>query len=60
MLGLRYCDVTDAFGEFKLKGLEPGYYTVSFEKDGYGYKELSNMDASESINLDTVKLTALV
>ena len=60
ILGLEYRDVTDAFGEFKLKGLEPGFYTVSFEKDGYDYKVLANMDATESINLDAVKLYALV
>ena len=57
--GESFCDVTDAFGEFSLQGLTPGYYTVSFEKDGYAYKSLSNILADESVNVEEVKLYAL-
>lgn len=60
ILGLEYRDVTDAFGEFRLEGLEPGFYTVAFEKEGYGLKRLANMDASEALNLEEVKMFPLI
>lgn len=52
--------VTDEFGDFWLKGLEPGFYTVAFMKDGYAPKTLSNVDANASVNVEAVKLFELV
>lgn len=59
ILGSQYSGVTDAFGEFMLRGLEPGYYTVVFEKDGFTTKTLSNMDAREALNVEAVKMYPL-
>lgn len=59
MTGASCHTVTDAFGEFKLRWLEPGYYTVSFERDGYGFKELANVDARQGINVEEVRLHRL-
>lgn len=59
ILGTQVTDVTDAFGEFMLEGLTPGYYQVVFEKDGFTRKVLSNMDAKKSINTGAVKLFEL-
>lgn len=49
---------TDAFGEFMIKGLEPGYYTVRFEGDGMSTKEISNLDVCNSVNMGAVKIFA--
>lgn len=59
ILGDQYVAITDAFGEFMLKGLEPGYYTVTFEKDGFTTKTLSNMDTLDAVNVGAVKLFEL-
>lgn len=58
ILGCTYATQSDAFGEFMLEGLEPGYYTISFSKDGFDGKTLHNMDASESLNVESVRLYA--
>lgn len=59
ILGTEYTAKTDSFGEFMLKGLEPGYYTVTFEKCGYADKTLHNLNAAEALNVEAVKLFEL-
>lgn len=56
ILGIEHCTESDAFGEFILQGLEPGYYTVNFDKDGFDVKTFSNMDVTESLNMEAVRL----
>lgn len=50
---------SDTLGEFRLVKLDPGFYTVSFFKDGYCYKELSKIDARVSPNIEDVVLYPL-
>lgn len=58
--GDTYVATTDEFGDFWLKGVEPGFYTLTFLKEGYAPKTLSNMDATSAVNVETVKLFELV
>jgi Fe-S-cluster-containing dehydrogenase component len=48
--------VTDLFGSFFFDYVQPGYYTVSFRKDHYTYKELRNLEVLDAANLKAVRL----
>jgi Fe-S-cluster-containing dehydrogenase component len=50
---------SDNYGEFRLWKLDPGYYTVSFDLEGYSYKEIAKIDARTFPNLEDVKLYPL-
>ena len=57
--GTTYRAVTDEFGDFWLRGLEPGFYTVSLEGAGLTGKTLVNLDARASLNVGAVRLYPL-
>lgn len=50
---------TDEFGDFDIGGLEPGYYTIVIEKNGYYPKTLAYLDLREAKNLEDIKLFAV-
>jgi Fe-S-cluster-containing dehydrogenase component len=50
---------SDNYGEFRLWKLDPGYYTVSFDLDGYVYKEIAKLDARTCPNVEDVRLYKL-
>ena len=56
ILGTHYEAVSDEFGEFKLSGLEPGFYTVVFAVAGFSRKVLTNVDARKPVNLESIRL----
>lgn len=51
--------VTNHFGDFDITGLIPGFYTLSFEKEGYYPKKIRNLDLREAKNIEEVKLYPL-
>ena len=51
---------TNAFGDFDIERLEPGYYTLRFEKDGFERKEVRNIDLRAPKNVETVILCPAV
>lgn len=54
--GETYYATTDNFGDFSLEGLQPGVYALTFEKEGYFPKTISNLDAREPLNMGEVAL----
>lgn len=54
--GLVYKAYTDAFGDFDVTGLHPGFYTIVVEKEGYQRKAVKNIDARVVADLGQIKL----
>jgi len=54
--GETYTVYSGTFGDFHVDVLRPGYYTVTFEKDGFKRKAISHIRLKESLSLDVVKL----
>ena len=52
--GTVYEAVTDSYGDFWLKDVEPGEYTVLVEKDGYLPQKMGPVDATEDINVGDI------
>ena len=52
--GFTAYDYTDVFGGFKIEKLEPGFYTIAFEADGYLFKKFKNMDLRQAVNMEEV------
>lgn len=50
---------SDTLGEFRLWKLDPGFYVVAFEKEGYCYKEIAKVDSKTCTDLEEVKLYPL-
>ena len=48
---------TDAFGDFWLKGLAIGEYTVSIDADGFATKTFDAVSTEKDVNLGDVPLT---
>ncbi|NTW28445.1 MAG: 4Fe-4S dicluster domain-containing protein [Coriobacteriia bacterium] len=54
--GATFSDVTDNYGDFDVTGLNPGFYTLSFEKDGFILKVIKNLDLREALNVGEVRV----
>jgi tetrathionate reductase subunit B len=52
--GKFYEAVTDSYGDFWLKDVEPGEYTVLVEKEGYLPQKMGPVDASKDINVGDI------
>ena len=54
--GIRYELATDNYGDFIIKDMEPGIYALTFEKEGYFPKTVSNLDVREPLNVGDIAL----
>ena len=43
-------------GEFRIEGVTPGIYALTFEKDGYDVKTISRLDVREGLNVGEIAL----
>lgn len=54
--GAYYLGRTGLMGEFRIEGVEPGFYTLNLEKDGYDAKAIASLDVREALNAGEIKL----
>jgi Fe-S-cluster-containing dehydrogenase component len=54
--GASFSAVTDTFGDFDITGLKPGFYTLTFEKEGFSAKSIKNLDLRDAKNIGQVRL----
>jgi len=54
--GATFKGYSSTFGDFHVDVDKPGFYTVSFSKDGFKRKTMTDVDLRESLSLDVVKL----
>ena len=52
--GATYSATTDSYGDFWLRNVEPGDYTVAIEADGYLVQKLGPVDARKDINVGDI------
>jgi len=52
--GKAYEAVTDSYGDFWLRDVEPGEYTVLVEKEGYLPQKMGPVDAAKDINVGDI------
>jgi tetrathionate reductase subunit B len=52
--GKVYETATDSYGDFWLRDVEPGEYTILVEKDGYLPQKMGPVDASKDINVGDI------
>jgi len=52
--GKAYETATDSYGDFWLRDVEPGAYTILVEKDGYLPQKMGSVDASKDINVGDI------
>ncbi len=52
--GRVYEAVTDSYGDFWLRDVEPGEYTVLVEKDGFLPQKMGPVDATKDINVGDI------
>jgi len=52
--GKVYEAVTDSYGDFWLRDVEPGEYTVLVEKDGYLPQKMGPVDATQAVNVGDI------
>jgi Fe-S-cluster-containing dehydrogenase component len=52
--GTVYEALTDSYGDFWLRDVEPGEYTILVEKDGYLPQKMGPVDASKDINVGDI------
>ncbi len=52
--GKVYETSTDSYGDFWLRDVEPGEYTVLVEKDGYLSQKMGPVDASKDVNVGDI------
>ena len=53
-LGTVYEAATDSYGDFWLRDVEPGEYTLLVEKDGYVPQKMGAVDASTDVNVGDI------
>jgi Fe-S-cluster-containing dehydrogenase component len=53
-LGTVYEAVTDGYGDFWLRDVEPGEYTILIEKDGYLPQKMGPVDAHKDVNVGDI------
>lgn len=54
--GRAYLTETDFFGEFKIDGIEEGFYTLALNKEGYDRKALAKLEVRGALNVGEVRL----
>lgn len=54
--GTAYETVTDSYGDFWVRDVEPGEYTVLIEKDGYLPQKMGSVDAAKDINIGDIEI----
>jgi Fe-S-cluster-containing dehydrogenase component len=54
--GKVYETVTDSYGDFWLRDVEPGEYTVLIEKVGYLPQKMASVDAAADINVGDIEI----
>ena len=54
--GKVYETVTDSYGDFWLRDVEPGEYTLVIEKDGYLSQKLGPVDAAKDVNVGDIEI----
>ena len=54
--GKAYETVTDSYGDFWVRDVEPGEYTVLIEKDGYLPQKMGSVDAKKDINIGDIEI----
>lgn len=57
--GLERSGFTDAFGDFDIKNLEPGFYTILLERSGFCPKQIANVDIRKALNMDEIRMVRL-
>jgi tetrathionate reductase subunit B len=55
--GENFTAQTDSFGDFWLKNLKSGTYSVKVEKNGYGSKEIKSISTEKDVNLGDIALS---
>ena len=56
MTGAHFRGYSGTFGDFCVDVDKPGFYTITFSKDGYKRKTITDVDIRQSLSLDVVKL----
>ncbi len=54
--GEKFTTKTDSFGDFWLKKLQVGTYSLIIEKEGYSRKEIESISTEKDVNLGDIKL----
>ena len=54
--GKVYEAVSDSYGDFWVRDVEPGEYTVLIEKDGYLPRKMGSVDANKDINIGDIEI----
>ncbi|MCL1798362.1 MAG: carboxypeptidase regulatory-like domain-containing protein [Eggerthellaceae bacterium] len=54
--GIAYCAQSSMLGEFRIEGVQPGIYALTFSKDGYDTKTISRLDVRDGLNVGDVGL----
>lgn len=54
--GARYEAQTDYFGEFRIEGLEDGFYALELDKPGYLRKRVSRLEVRGALNAGSIPL----
>ena len=54
--GRVYRGATGILGEFRIEGVEPGFYALTVEKDGYDAKTISSIDLRTAVNAGEIRL----
>lgn len=49
---------TDFLGEFKVEGVEEGFYSLYLRKPGYGRKQIQRLEVRDGLNCGDIKLYA--
>ncbi len=55
--GEKFTTKTDSFGDFWLKKLQVGTYSLIIEKEGYSPKEIKQVSTEKDVNLGDIKLS---
>ena len=58
--GAAFEGYSGTFGDFHVDVDKPGFYTVTFAKEGYKRKSITDVDLRQSLSLDVVKLWPMI
>lgn len=54
--GQRWSGKTDFFGEFKIEGVEDGFYTLELDKSGYTPKQVKRLEVRGALNAESIPM----
>ncbi len=54
--GFTKFELTDGFGDFNIKELKPGYYTMQIEAAGYIPKKITDINLQKALNMNDIKI----